>query len=235
MTRSGYLGIVKRRTETGTAAGSSYPTLQEQRRFEEALLKIPQVRRAQVEAADDKGLSEIHVVTTSARSPKQTVRDVQSLAAAVFGVRIDHRIVSVVQLEEDVEDTRAPQRVSIERVGMGTRSGAEWVEVELLWPTGETTQGSGPSGRSRESRARGAATATLECLDKALSIKKATVELENIVIHKMGPADWVLVHCSYYEQGGSTPLMGSALILDDLATAAARALLNALNRKIHLG
>lgn len=220
---------------TGSADDSSYPTPEAQRKFEEALLKIPQVRKAQVAATPGRGLREIHVVTTDARSPKQTVRDVQSLAAAVFGVRIDHRIVSVVQLEEAIEDERAPRRVAIERVGMGTRSGSEWVEVELQWPTGETTQGSGPSGRSRESRARGAATATLECLDKALATKKATVELENIVIHRMGPADWVLVHCSFYDQAGETALMGSALILDDLATAASRALLNALNRKLHLG
>lgn len=220
---------------SGSPDGTSYPDLDSQRKFEEALLKIPQVRKAQVTGSGDRGLREIHVVTTAARSPKQTVRDVQSLVAAAFGVRIDHRIVSVVQLDEDPAPDRSAARVVIERVGMGTRAGAEWVEVELRWRNGETTQGTGAAGRSRESRARGAATAALECLDKALGERQATVELENIVIHKMGPADWVLVHCAFYEKGGATPLMGSALVHDDLATAAARALLNALNRKLELG
>lgn len=219
---------------SGSPDGTTSAQLEEQRKFEEALLKIPQIRKAQVSGGGEKGPREIHVVTTAGRSPKQTVRDVQSLAAAAFGVRIDHRIVSVVQLDEGLDD-EPTQRVIIERVGMGTRAGAEWVEVELRWPNGETTQGTGAIGRSRESRARGAATAALECLDKILGTKSATVEIENIVIHKMGQMDWVLLHCAYYEKGGATPLMGNALILDDLATAAARALLNALNRKLQLG
>lgn len=215
--------------------GTTRQQLQVQREFQEALLKIPQVRKATVSGTPEQGPREIHVVTTADRSPKQTVRDVQSLAAAVFGVRIDHRIVSVVQIEDVPEEGRdSANRVAIERVGVGTRAGSEWVDVELRWPDGETSQGTGVSGRSRENRARAAATATLECLDKSLSNHNATVELENIVIHKMGSRDWVQVHCAFYEGGAATPLVGSALIDDDLATAAARALLNALNRKLRL-
>lgn len=213
--------------------GASYLDLDAQRELEEALLKIPQVRKAQVIGTGDKGPREIHLVTTSARSPKQTVRDVQSLATAAFGIRIDHRIVSVVQLEDRGVD--ASQRVVVERVASGTRSGSEWVEVELRWPDDVTAEGTAPAGNSRESRAKAAATAALDCLDKALGARRATVELDNIVLHKMGQMDWVLVHCTYYDKRGSTRVMGSALILDDLVTAAARALLDALNRKLHLG
>lgn len=234
MTRSAYLGLGKRSRVTGSREGISERKLEDQRELQEALLKIPQVRKAQVSGTSDQGPREIHVITTSARSPKQTVRDIQSLAAAAFGVRIDHRIVSVVQLDEGAEDETS-NRVVIERVGVGTRAGSEWVEVELRWADGQTAQGTGAAGRSRESRARGAAAATLECLDKVLSARRATVELGNVVIHKMGSMDWVLVHCALYEDTDPTALMGSALVRDDLATAAARALLNALNRKLQLG
>ena len=218
---------------TGRPDGGSYLNPEAQRDFEEALLKLPQVRKAQVISTSDKGPLEIHVVTTSGRSPKQTVRDVQSLAAAAFGVRIDHRIVSVVQVDEG--GSERTKRVVVERVGIGTRSGSEWVEVELRWPDGETAQGTAAAGRSREGRAKAAATAALGCLDKVLGTKDATVELDNIMLHKMGQMEWALVHCSLYERGGASPLIGTALIRDDLAIAAARALLDALNRKLDLG
>ena len=67
-------------------------------KLEQDLLRVPGVRSARVIGGDVP--TEIHVVTTSKRSPKQVVRDVQSLAAAGFGIPIDHRIVSVVQLDD---------------------------------------------------------------------------------------------------------------------------------------
>lgn len=215
---------------SGGTSGLDTPT---QRAFHDALLKIPQVLSVQVRGSDTGAPREIHVVTTAARSPKQVVRDVQSLAAASFGVKIDHRIVSVVQIEESrTGSDPGARRPYIERVGLGSKGESEWVEVALRWPEGEQTSGSGAAGRSRSARARGAAAATLECLDHRLSAKKANVEIENIVLHRMGAEEWVLVHCAYYEADGSTSLLGSALIHDDMATAAARALLNAVNRKL---
>lgn len=194
-----------------------------------ALLKIPGVENANIVGAPDP--TEIHIVSAGKRTPKQIVRDVQSLAAASFDLKIDHRIVSIVQLEKE-SAPRSGARPRIERVAMGTEEQSEWVEVTLRWPNNESTQGSGVSGRSREGRARGATTAMLECLDKALGAISATVEIDHILIQKIGAADWVLVHAVFYQGSDSLPLLGSALIHDDVATAAARALLDAVNRKL---
>lgn len=195
-----------------------------------ALLKIPGVENANIVGAPDP--TEIHIVSGGKRTPKQIVRDVQSLAAASFDLKIDHRIVSIVQLEEEPKGSANGARPRIERVALGTENQNEWVEVTLRWPNNESTQGSGASGRSREGRARGATTATIECLDKALGAVSATVEIDHILIQRVGAADWVLVHAVFYQGADSLPLLGSALIHDDVATAAARALLDALNRKL---
>src|SRR5207248_11226560 len=66
--------------------------------LEVELHKIPGVTGVRV--IGDQAPSEIHIVATPGRPAKQVVRDVQSLAAAGFGMSIDHRIVSVVQLDE---------------------------------------------------------------------------------------------------------------------------------------
>jgi len=71
---------------------------------EDELRRIPEVRAARI-VADEKGDPvEVHIVATTGKNPKQLVRDVQSVAIAAGGVDFDHRIVSVVQLEEDDAD-----------------------------------------------------------------------------------------------------------------------------------
>jgi hypothetical protein len=196
-----------------------------------ALLKIPDVQSANI--VGDKVPSEIHIVSNLKRSPKQIVRDVQSLMAAAFDLKIDHRIVSVVQLEGSQGLMNGSMaRPRIERVGLGSQGNSEWVEVTMRWPDEGTTTGTGVAGRSREARARGATSAVLECLDKRLSVMEATIEIDHILIQQIGSNDWVLVQAVHYQRGEVTPVLGSALVHDDVATAAARALLNGINRKL---
>ena len=45
------------------------------------------------------------MLSDRSKPPKQTVRDVRSVAHTVFGIEIDHRIVSVAQLDTNEADT----------------------------------------------------------------------------------------------------------------------------------
>jgi hypothetical protein len=72
---------------------------------ERELCRIPEVRAARIVADDTGHLVEVHILATTGKAAKQVVRDVQSVAITSSGVDIDHRIVSVVQLEDDVSAT----------------------------------------------------------------------------------------------------------------------------------
>ncbi|MQA99876.1 MAG: hypothetical protein GEU78_06225 [Actinobacteria bacterium] len=199
--------------------------------LEGTLLRVPGVVKVHVVGGD--APTEIHVVTAGGRSAKQYVRDVQSLASAELGRRIDYRIISVVQLDEkDADVLQRELRPWIERVSMGTRGKTEWVEVALGWPDGRVTEGLGAGGKSRQARARGAAAATVACLDPELGSRGQTIEVSAVELQSIGGAEWVLVHLFFYWKGESVPLLGSALVADDVASAAARALLDAVNRKL---
>jgi hypothetical protein len=181
-------------------------------RLQEELQRIPAVRSARVIGNDQP--TEIHIVAGSERSAKQLVRDVQSLSAAGFGMTIDHRIVSVVQLEgddlipgessveadevtepaevaveeprvEDVGEAEPGERPMVERIVQATAGGGGWVKVALQWPGGEITEGVGISGASREARARGAAAALLQALRPRLEPGGARVDVEHVVLHRM--------------------------------------------------
>jgi hypothetical protein len=177
--------------------------------------------------------TEIHVVTAGGRSAKQYVRDVQSLASAELGRRIDYRIISVVQLdEEDARTLHRELRPWIDKVSMGTRAKSEWVEVVLGWPDGHLTDGLGAGGKSKQARARGAAAATVACLDGEFGSREQSVEISAVELQSIGGANWALVHLYFYWKGESVPLLGAALVQDDVASAAARAVLDAVNRKL---
>lgn len=68
---------------------------------EDALRRIPEVRAARIVADGTGRPVEVHILATTGKAPKQLVRDVQSVAIASAGVEFDHRIVSVVQLEDE--------------------------------------------------------------------------------------------------------------------------------------
>jgi hypothetical protein len=204
-------------------------------RLEDDLLKISGVMSARV--IGDDSPTEIHIVATADRSPKQVVRDVQSLATARHGVTIDHRIVSIVQLGENEIPSRPPEveeirRPHLDRVVFANKGTTGWVKVELRWPDGESTEGAGIAGASRESRARGAATAVQHAIRDRLAKKDAMVEVDQVVVQNLGANVSVTVGVVLHERGSSTPLVGSALIHDDVATAAVHAALHAVNRKL---
>jgi hypothetical protein len=70
------------------------------------------VRAARIVADDTGHLVEVHILATTGKAAKQLVRDVQSVAITSSGVDIDHRIVSVVQLEDDAATAAAPAVVT---------------------------------------------------------------------------------------------------------------------------
>jgi hypothetical protein len=211
--------------------------------LESDLLKITGVLSARVVGRD--APSEIHVVATPNRPPKQVVRDVQSLAAARFGISIDHRIVSVVQLGEEAyakESAELPdapdvfeeesRRPLLDRVVFASKANSGWVKAALRWPDGELTEGADVCGITRESRGRAAAIAVQRALETRLSKRNAVLDIEDVLIQRLGSDESVTVRAVIHEQGNATPLVGSALVYDDVATASVHATLHALNRKL---
>ncbi len=63
-------------------------------RAEAAIRRLRDVDGVSVQAEGEE-LTEIHVVSSSGRTPKQLVRDIQSMLRTELGITIDHRIVSV--------------------------------------------------------------------------------------------------------------------------------------------
>ncbi|MEA2498031.1 MAG: hypothetical protein QOH26_436 [Actinomycetota bacterium] len=211
--------------------------------LEQDLKRVVGVRSARV--VGDDAPSEIHIVAVPGRSAKQLVRDVQSLASAGYGLEIDHRIVSIVQLEDDApkqvtipstngaaRNGHVNRRPALEAVVLSSQGDTGWVKVTLKWPDGTNTEGAAPATSTRESRARAATNALQKALEPAFKERGVQLEVTQVVVQHLGTNDSVLVQGAYEQGRNSTSFLGSALISDDVATAAVHALLQAVNRKL---
>jgi hypothetical protein len=173
-------------------------------------------------------LDEIHVLARRGKPAKQIVRDVQSLAAAVFGIDIDRRIVSVVQLSDgDMSTAERPVIVDISETTDGSRSSVrvtlEWHDNSLV---GETTGAAATATRNRL-----VAEATLAALTQALqpdaSFGVASVDVPTLGARRVAVAQVVLV-----TNKSERLMVGSSLVDDDEPRAVVRAVLDALNRVV---
>lgn len=171
---------------------------------------------------------EIHVLARMAKPPKQVVRDVQSLAAAAFGIDIDRRIVSVVQLADgDLSGGNRPAIVDIFETTDGSRS---TVRVNLEW-NDELLVGETSGAAATATRHRLVAEAVLAALGQALhadaSFAVASVDIATLGSRKVAVAQVVLV-----TQQTERLMVGSSLVDVDESRAVVRAVLDALNRVV---
>jgi hypothetical protein len=177
---------------------------------------------------------EVHVVATGGKTPKQIVRDVQTVAQATSGVSIDHRIVSVVQFPDEEQEQRAavpPElRVMFEEISTETRGTNSKVRVIL---TRGDQQASGESAgvTSADSLIRLAAGAAVDAI-KGLQANGPWLALEDVALLQLGGHD-VAVATVMMGPGPQT-VSGSAVVMGQPTEAAVKAILDALNRRLFL-
>lgn len=219
---------------------------------ERELCRIPEVRAARIVADDDGTPVEVHVLASPGKQPKQLVRDVQSVALAARGLDLDHRIVSIVQLDDgngtapeaatfmdDDEPTpTAPaipapptDRVLLESASL-LRSGVT-ATAEVALRRGEASVRASAEGSSAAAvTLRLVAEATLEALrDVVPAAGHAAVETATVVRageHEVALAFLVLVVPPNEEVvAGSAPVRAGGV-----HEAMARAVLDAGNRRL---
>jgi len=197
------------------------------RDFEEKVRRLPGVEAARV-VTEGGAVTEVHILTGMGKAAKQVVRDVQSLAQAVFGLAIDRRVVSVVQLPDpDLAQGDRPVIVDVSEQMDGNHTK---VVVTLGWQ-GDTLVGEVGGAAAHTTRNRLVAEATIEALQQALqettAIGVAAVDLPLLGSRSVAIAQVVMV-----TEGAERLMVGSALVDGESSRAVVRAVLDALNRHI---
>ncbi len=201
------------------------------REFEETLCRLPAVDAVRVVGDSDR-VTEVHVLSGPEKSPKQVVRDVQSLAMARFGASIDRRVISVVQIApEDMPVGYGGERARVVGIRETPEGNRSTMTVTLEWQ-GEQYTGSATGPAAASARLRLVGEATLRALEQTHT-GLPPLALDAIGAPAVGMRTVVVaVVVSAGADGSEEVSVGSSLAVEDVPEAAVRAVLDSLNRRI---
>ncbi|GAC1650524.1 MAG: hypothetical protein NVS4B3_09440 [Gemmatimonadaceae bacterium] len=224
-------------------AGSVLPI----KRAEELLATLPGVIAARIVAGDNGAVSEIHVLTTTHTTPKQTVRNIESALIAHLGMRVDHRKISVATTVEapKIPETRklevpkeepglsaaevARRRLYFEDVEV-RRSRTKGVACRVTLKKGdESYVGEAEGVENERSRIELAARATLAAITSAEGTERS-LALDGVKLIEAFDREFVFVGITARVGRESALLTGSCEIKDSPETASALAVLDSTNR-----
>ena len=202
---------------------------------EAELCRLPDVAAVRI-VADGVGRPvEVHVVAHTGKHPKQIVRDVQSIALASFGLELDRRIVSVVQLgadgvvatrdDADRGDHRARSRRRSRTPGLRSL-----VRVTLAHGDDEAVGFAEGSIAGRPAH-RLVALATVDAL-RQLEPGAECIDVDSAQIVRVGAHDIAVVTVVFVDPPLEQLVSGSAIVRTNADDAIVRAVLDATNRRL---
>ncbi len=204
--------------------------------IEGILSRLRGVAAARVVTDQQGEIAEIHVHADNARHPKQMSRDIESALFSEFGIRVDHRKISIAQtrgreeaprqevrlkflgIDYSVDRTSARARVSVGRgdetyIGVASALAGDVVQEELL------------------------ARATIEAVQeflRAIRIGNGEVQMElrDFSRSEISGRPFFAVTIRVHDERGELDVIGSAIVRDDPWRAAVCATLDAVNRRL---
>ncbi len=197
--------------------------------MEEIINQMPSVISSKVVMGESQEIEEIHVLASSNRSAKQISRDIQSALTAKFQCKIDHKKISVAQI--DFQDEKEQMsRFRIAAIGYSVLGNMAEVKVSLQ--KGEQqVEGTSKGTNSKNNIYRLTANATLNCVHELFAIDDTFI-IEDIEKIQIAKREVIIAAVSFITSYGEEMLVGSAVVRKDEYEAIVKATLDAINRKI---
>ena len=225
----------------------------------ESLLRtLPAIASAKVLRDADGVVRDVHILATTDLGPKQIVRNVESALLARFGVRLDHRAISVAQsaTARVAEAARNPapapapaaaQPATVIAAAPAPGRGIYFEDVEVrrsrsaglactvtLRAGADTHTGEASGVETARARGELAATAAVRALSALLS-EGVTLAFESCMVVAAADREFAFVVVSGRSGRETTILSGSCEVRDGVETAAALAVLDATERWMERG
>lgn len=204
------------------------------REVETEMCRLPEVDAVRIVGDAIGRPIEVHVLAHGEKHAKQLVRDVQSVALASFGLELDRRIVSVVQLGSNGASTapsvgaETPERPRVESLQTNVAGPRCTIRVTIASADDEATgfaEGTSAAG----ARARLVASATLDALRQLDPVADAfDVDAADVV--RVGSYDVAVVTLIRSDPPDEHSLCGSAILNAGVEEAATRAVLDTRER-----
>jgi hypothetical protein len=193
-----------------------------------ALIALPDVQSCSVEFGREGSISAVHIVSSTRRQAKQLVRDIESVLLAGFGIKVDHRKISVARVSPVESQSRRALRPKFVSMKFSTAGGRATGEVVLRRGDIETTGKAGgvvAAGGSLRVLAGAAFKAVGDLVGG-----EAEFELLDVIKVRTGGCEAVVVLGSYASTREIRTLAGCVQYEGDEQRASVLAALDACNR-----
>ncbi len=197
--------------------------------LESSLGQLRSVANAKVVMDAPNSIKEIHALMNGERNPKQVVRDIESTLLARHGISIDHKAISIAQIDPTVT---AIDRLRWLDVAM-SQEGRKAKAAVTLAKNGRVFTGSADGQRSSFNTLRLVAQATVNAVEEALGQVDRFALQDLTLCEMLGGMKVVVVLVSLVGDASDQLLAGSAVVQQsDTSRAVAHATLDALNRRL---
>lgn len=195
--------------------------------LEQRLGQIRGVISARVVPGSDGDIGEVHILAACQRTPKQLVRDIESLVLLHFKTKLDYRKISIVQLE--TRRIAAASRVRLKTVESENAGPSMCCGVTLEYESQDIVgRWEGPLSTTE---AEGAASATVNAL-RGLVGEGLVLLLKEAKEAQLDEGQVIIASVAVGTPPKQETLLGSSFVKGTVAEASARAVLSALNRRL---
>lgn len=197
--------------------------------IERNLEKIESVVSCKIILGEKDFIEEIHIVSNGSKSPKQIVRDVQSVLIATYDIQVDHKKISVAEIMDE-SLKKAECRLKLQSVSHDSNGTKATIKVSLS--DHKNTYENILSGiNSYRNIERMLVEATLKNVEDACGVSDTFI-LEDIRTIPVSTEKAVIVVVMALIDGMEKRFCGSCLIRSDFKEAVVRATLDAVNRYV---
>ncbi|NLP36158.1 MAG: hypothetical protein GX357_00700 [Firmicutes bacterium] len=198
---------------------------------ENLLKQIRDVISVSIVLDEHNQIEEIHVLAEDNRSAKQLVRDIETLLRVEYGIELDHKKISIVQLNQKQRSIQS-RRLKFSAVSYTIQENRLEAIVELAAGQ-QAYQGRTSGPNSRHNSLRLFAEATIEAV-KCFLPEEMTILLEDVAAYPLGRQTVVSVAVTFIQGSSEEYLVGSAVVRQEEKEAVVRATLDATNRRVPL-
>ena len=196
--------------------------------FEVLINKIPGVISSRL-VMEDQVITELHILSNFSRTPKQIIRDIQSALMAGYDMELDHKVISVAQIEDGRVSKRS-FRLRLKNIDLSMEDNRLTTTVHLSKGSKEYA-GAASGGSSVQNRYRLVAEATLSAVNDFLGIDPIFI-LSDVATLNTASGKAFTVVISDISGIGERSLIGSAMVQQDEHQAVVKAALDAVNRRL---
>ncbi len=193
---------------------------------EELIRNLKGVLNCKITTDDAQQIREVHVVADDSRGAKQISRDVQSILAAVYGVELDYKKISIAQVRGAVraQPERKLRIKAIERYSMQSKYHVKIV----LEKDGEEFAGECSGMNNAALCLRKTGEAALLAVEKFLG-EDGILSLDDVKVIDLTNIRMIAVAMTAYTEERGVEFCGCAILGHDNFDCVARAVLDAIN------